>query len=161
MPDQLNPDEYPFGQAEYLNYDPDEVAEILRLMPQTRDAERFVPVLGWFYAAPLKPQIMDWEGEFNVLNVLGDTGSGKTTTLETLWQMFGMGGELLAADTTGFTMLTAISSTNALPVIFDEYKPADMRDYTVDNLKKYIRHIRGPMLRTAIEQIDEKPEKEQ
>ena len=135
---QLNP-LWQLDPEDGAEYDDDEVAEILRLMPQTRDPERFVPVLGWFYAAPLKPQIMDWEGEFNILNVLGDTGSGKTTTLETLWQMFGMEGELLAADTTGFTMLTAISSTNALPVIFDEYKPADMRDYTVDNLKKYIR----------------------
>lgn len=120
-------------------YDADSIAEILRLIPQTRDKERFIPVLGWFYAAVARPYIMDWEGEFNILNVLGDTGSGKTTTLETLWRMFGMDGELLASDSTGFTMLTAISSTNALPVIFDEYKPADMRDYTVEKLKYYIR----------------------
>lgn len=129
---QLTPDDG-------ADFDDSDVAEMLRLLPQTRDSERFVPVLGWFYAAAMKPYIMDWEGEFNVLNVLGDTGSGKTTTLETLWRMFGMEGELLAADTTPFTMLTAISSTNAVPVIFDEYKPADMREYTVDNLKKYIR----------------------
>lgn len=135
---QLNP-LWQVDPEDGADYDDEAVAQMLRLLPQTRDSERFIPVLGWFYAAAVKPYIMEWEGEFNVLNVLGDTGSGKTTTLETLWRMFGMEGELLAADTTPFTMLTAISSTNAVPVIFDEYKPADMREYVIDNLKKYIR----------------------
>lgn len=119
--------------------DPDDVAEILELLPQTRDPERFLPVLGWFYAAPLRPLIQDWEGEFNLLSVLGDTGAGKTATLETMWRLFGMDGELLRADSTAFTVLTALSSSNALPVVFDEYKPADMASHRVDKLHHYLR----------------------
>lgn len=119
--------------------DPDAIAEILELLPETRDAERFLPVLGWFYAAPLRPYIQDWSGEFNVLNVLGDTGAGKTATLETLWRLFGMDGELLTAESTPFTMLTALASSNSLPVIFDEYKPADMNDRRKDKLHRYLR----------------------
>lgn len=119
--------------------DRDAIAEILELLPETRDAERFLPVLGWFYAAPLRPYIQDWSGEFNVLNVLGDTGAGKTATLETLWRLFGMDGELLTAESTPFTMLTALASSNSLPVIFDEYKPADMNDRRKDKLHRYLR----------------------
>jgi len=126
-------------EREADDVDRDAVAEILRLTPQTRDTERFLPVLGWFYAAPFRPFIQDWEGEFNLLNILGDTGSGKTTTLEVLWQLFGMDGELLTAESTPFTMLTALTSTNALPVVFDEYKPADMNPRRKDKLHRYIR----------------------
>lgn len=119
--------------------DRETVAEILKLLPQTRDPERFLPVLGWFYTAPLRPLVQEWEGEFNLLSVLGDTGAGKTATLETMWRLFGMDGELLRADSTAFTILTALSSSNALPVVFDEYKPADMSSHRVDKLHHYLR----------------------
>lgn len=127
------------GERDHSDVDGDTVAEILQLLPETRDVERFLPVLGWFYAAPLRPYIQDWSGEFNVLNVLGDTGAGKTATLETLWRLFGMDGELLTAESTPFTMLTALASTNSVPVIFDEYKPADMSDRRKDKLHRYLR----------------------
>ena len=130
---QLTPDDDP------EDVDEDAVAEIVELLPQTRSPERFLPVLGWFYAAPLRPLIQQWEGEFNLLNVLGDTGAGKTATLEVLWELFGMDGELLTAETTPFTMLTALSSTNGLPVAFDEYKPADMSERRKDKLHRYLR----------------------
>lgn len=135
---QLNP-LWQLNGDEPADVDEEEVAEILRLLPRTRDRERFLPVLGWFYAAPLRPLIQDWEGEFNLLNVLGDTGAGKTATLETMWRLFGMDGELLRADSTAFTILTALSSSNSLPVVFDEYKPADMSSYSVDKLHQYLR----------------------
>ena len=130
---QLSPDD------NLDDIDREAVARILKLLPRTRTPERFLPVLGWFYAAPVRPLIQQWEGEFNLLNVLGDTGAGKTATLEALWQMFGMDGELLTAETTPFTMLTALSSTNGLPVVFDEYKPADMSERRKDKLHRYLR----------------------
>jgi hypothetical protein len=135
---QLNP-LWSIDGDDSTDVDEEEVADILRLLPQTRDSERFLPVLGWFYAAPFRPLIQEWEGEFNLLNVLGDTGAGKTATLETMWRLFGMDSELLRADSTSFTILTALSSSNSLPVVFDEYKPADMSDYTVKRLHSYLR----------------------
>ncbi|MEM4782380.1 MAG: hypothetical protein QXG03_12585 [Halalkalicoccus sp.] len=36
-------------------------------------------------------------------------------------------------------MLTALASTNALPVVFDEYKPADMNPNRKDKLHRYLR----------------------
>jgi hypothetical protein len=119
--------------------DSDAVIDALRLIPQTRLSDRFLPVLGWFYAAPLRPYIMRWEGEFNQLNVLGDTGSGKTTTLQTLSRMFGGSDSLLSATSTGFAVMSAFASSNALPIVFDEYKPADMADYEVNRFNEFYR----------------------
>lgn len=122
-------------------YDSEAVKDILRLVPQTRPHERFLPALGWFYAAPLRPLITDdfREDEFNILNVLGNSGSGKSASLEVLWQLFGMDAEPFRADGTPFPLMKAMASSNALPLVFDEYKPADMTDYRKNNLHSYLR----------------------
>ena len=120
-------------------YDRATVQEILRLLPQTRHPERFLPVVGWFYAAPFRPHIQRWEGEFNILNVLGDTGSGKTTTLETLWRAFGVDEEMPEAKATPFSIMRMLASSNGLPVILDEYKPAEMREYNLNELHSNLR----------------------
>lgn len=119
--------------------DHEEVADIVKLLPQTRRPNRFLPVLGWFYAAPTSPLIREWEGEFNLLSVLGETGAGKTTTIELLWQLFGMDADLMPAESTGHSQLTALSSTNSIPVIFDEYKPADISERRLNNLHNHLR----------------------
>lgn len=69
------------------------VRGILKLLPQTRDIERFVPVIGWFYVAPLRPIITTITGEFPVLSITGGTGAGKTSTLETMWELLGVAGD--------------------------------------------------------------------
>lgn len=121
------------------DYDEQQVAEILRTLPQIRDSERLLPVLGWFYAAPFRPRIQEWEDEFNMLHIRGETGSGKTATIQQFQKLFGLTGEPFDADSTQFTMLTAIAATNAVPIVFDEYKPAEMSDSTQNALHRYIR----------------------
>lgn len=124
---------------EHDEYDSDEVAEILELLPETRDVERFVPALGWFYATPFKPLIHEWTGQFNLLGVLGETGAGKSATLSVLWELFGMGGDPMTADDTKYVLLTTLASTNSIPMWFDEYKPSDMSDWAVDTFWNEIR----------------------
>lgn len=120
-------------------FDADDVARILRDLPRTRDASRLLPVLGWYYAAPFRPHIDEWEGGFNLLNVTGDTGSGKTTTLRYLWRCFGMGGEPFDARDTWFVLLSTYGATNSLPVWHDEYKPSDMTKREVDRFHDALR----------------------
>ena len=128
--------------------DPDRgaVAQILETFPKTRDPERLLPVLGWFFTAPLRPALEDFaqSGEFNHLSVVGDTGSGKTATLSYLWRMFGMSGEPFSVDSSNFAQLTTFSSTNSIPLWFDEYKPSDIRDYKIDRFHdRYRKATRG------------------
>ena len=121
------------------DYDEQQVAEILRTLPKIRDSERLLPVLGWFYAAPFRPLVQEWEDEFNMLHIRGETGSGKTATIQQFQKLFGLTGEPLDADSTQFVMLTAIAATNAVPIVFDEYKPAEMSASTQNALHRYIR----------------------
>jgi hypothetical protein len=119
--------------------DTDDVEEILRLLPQIRDQERFLPVLGWFYASPLKPFFLKWVGEFPLLSVTGDTGSGKTSSLQVLWRAFGMDDDPLSVDATQHAQLTNFSSSHSVPVWFDEYRPANIKDRRVDKFHDYCR----------------------
>lgn len=137
--DTTVPQKWSLGPEDGIEYDVEEVVEILETLPQTRESERFLPVLGWFYAAVFRPKIMEWTGEFNILNITGDTGAGKTATVGALWKLFGMDGEPLSPDGTAFTRLTAFSSSNAIPVWFDEFKPAEMADYQVDMFMSLLR----------------------
>lgn len=127
------------SKAKVDNVNRESVAEIVKLLPQTRRPDRLLPILGWFYAAATCPLIRAWENEFNHLSVLGETGAGKTTTVSVFWKLFGMDDDLIPADSTGHAQLTALSSTNAIPVVFDEYKPADIDDRRINSLHNYLR----------------------
>lgn len=121
------------------DYDADAVQNVLTLLPQTRDPERFIPVLGWFYAAAVRPLIYEWTGEFNHLSVTGETEAGKTSTLSLMWELFGMQGDPLTADDTKFTVQATLGSSNAVPMWFDEYKPSDMAQHRIDTFHNELR----------------------
>jgi hypothetical protein len=119
--------------------DREAVADALQLLPQTRLSDRFLPVVGWFYAAPLRPYIMEWAGEVPQLSVTGDTEAGKTATLEHLSRLFGGSGEVLSASASYFSLMMNFAASTAFPVVIDEYKPADMADSKVDAFHEYLR----------------------
>jgi len=126
---------------DHTDYDPDEIAHLCELLPRTRPTERGLPILGWFYAAPLKPLIHHWEGEFNLLQVYGDTGSGKTSTIQLYWQAFGADPDPFSASDTSFTIEKHMAESSGLPVWFDEYKPADIDDYRLKRLHRRLREV--------------------
>lgn len=138
------------------DYDSDTVARICELIWQTRKHDRGLPILGWFYAAPLKPFIHDWEGEFNILLVHGDTGSGKTSTIQPYWEMFGADANPFSASDTGFTIEKHMAESCGLPVWMDEYKPADIPDYKLDRLHRRLREVtRERVLSKGTANLDE------
>lgn len=122
-------------------YDADAIAEIMELLPWTRNPERGLPVLGWFYSAPLKPLIHDDRGEFNLLQVAGGTGTGKTSTLEMYYQLFGAAPSPFGCDNTPFTIEKRVSSSCGFPVWLDEYKPTDMSEYKRKQLHNLFRDL--------------------
>lgn len=116
-------------------FDSATVGRILELLPQTREPDRFLPALGWWYASPFKPVLMDTEtGQWPILNVSGETGAGKTSTFQVLAEAFGLAGEPESATGTTFPKMTSVASSNAVPFWIDEFKPAAMKDYRVDEL---------------------------
>jgi hypothetical protein len=128
--------------SESATFDHEAVAEALETLPQTREADRLLPVLGWFYASGFRPLIHEWTGEFNILNVTGGTGAGKSSTLGTLWRLFGMDDDPLSvAEETKFAVTRSMAATNSVPVWFDEYKPATTDSWRIDALHGLLRTV--------------------
>jgi|GEM_PF-1557148 len=142
-----NSDIGPFGQKWVLSPDADDdvdeetVARICELLPNTRKTERGLPILGWFYAAPIKAHIHSWENEFPLLAPHGDTGTGKTSTLETFMQAFGGSGEPLSSTDTRFTKEKHLAESRGFPVWIDEYKPTEMAANVRDHLHQRLKEV--------------------
>jgi hypothetical protein len=117
------------------------VACICELLPNARETDRGLPILGWFYAAPIKAHIQEWEGEFPILAPHGDTGSGKTSVLETFIQAFGGTGEPLSSTDTKFTKEKHLAESRGFPVWIDEYKPNEMTPEYRDHLHQRLKEV--------------------
>jgi hypothetical protein len=94
------------------------------------------PMLGWFFGTPLKPMLQRWLGHFPILNCWGTRGGGKTSLLALLWRLFGMESVLLSCTETEFALLSLVSSTTSIPLVFDEWKPSNTRP---DQVKRFER----------------------
>ena len=105
--------------------------------------EVVLPILGWFFAAPLKPRIHKALGHFPILCIWGTQGSGKSSlVMEVFWPLLGIrSAEPFSATETEFALLKLLSSTNAVPVFIDEYKPFDMPRHRRNTLHRYMRRL--------------------
>ncbi|MEI7906469.1 MAG: BT4734/BF3469 family protein [Bacteroidota bacterium] len=105
------------------------------------EKESTLPWLGWVFATPLKPMIMEKHG-FPLLFVHGCAGAGKTSSAELFMKLCGYRIAVVSSCTmTSFAMLKLLTSTNAIPIFMDEFKKSDMREDDVDRLQRYMRKI--------------------
>lgn len=83
-----------------------------------------VPILGWYMAAPLKPLFLKTGIRFPHLNVFGTRGSGKTSTVLNLFSpLLGQADPAAwSSNTTAFVIRSLLSSTNAIPIVFGEFR---------------------------------------
>ena len=102
-----------------------------------------LPILGWFFAAPLKPRIAAHLGHFPLLVIWGTQGSGKSTLIiEVFWPLLGVVSSApYSATETEFALLKLLSATNSIPVFIDEYKPFDMPKHRRNTLHRYMRRL--------------------
>ncbi len=119
--------------------DNEDVARMIELFSRTRDPERFVPVLGWMYAAPFKPEIVARSGSYNLLVVTGESGVGKTGTLGVASRLLGMSAEPFSCTDTTFATITTLASSRGVPIWLDEYKTSEMADWQTSKLHELLR----------------------
>lgn len=124
-----------------LDVEDSEVAEICELLAKSRTPERGIPMLGWFYAAPIKAHIHKWEREFPILAPHGDTGTGKTSIIETYMQAFGGTGEPLSSTDTKFTKEKHLAESRGFPIWIDEYKPTEMSESYRNHLHQRLKEV--------------------
>jgi len=102
--------------------------------------EKILPWIAWIFATPFKP-LVDERGEgFPILFVHGGQGSGKTSTSSLIMRLCGYSiSDTFSCTMKPFPMRKILSSTNAVPIILDEFKKSDMKDDQVNALLRYIR----------------------
>jgi hypothetical protein len=99
------------------------------------------PMIGWFFATPFKPQIERRLNHCPIFNCWGTKGAGKTSLLQLFWRVFGAESEPLSCTETEFALLTLLSSTASIPLVFDEFKPWDMRQDQVRRFERILRRV--------------------
>ncbi|WP_375757400.1 hypothetical protein [Corallococcus exercitus] len=134
-------------RVSYVKTDDDTFLEIaavvFRCLPQVNKPEVILPVLGWFFATPMKASFMKAVGAFPTLFVWGTQGSGKSSLcIDIMWPLFGIrDAEPYSATETEFALLKLLTSTRSVPVFIDEYKPYDMQRQRLNTLHRYLRRL--------------------
>ena len=103
--------------------------------------ERTINILGWVGACFLKERLRQRKIKLSHLVIAGGAGSGKSETLEKIIQpIFGLQGSgIWCSVITKFSTLKSTSSTNLLPVIFEEYKPHKLSKIELDLISGTLR----------------------
>jgi hypothetical protein len=134
-------------RVSYVKTDEDTFLEVavtvFRYLPQLNKPEVILPVLGWFFATPMKPSFMRTVGSFPSLFVWGTQGSGKSSLcIDIMWPLFGIrDAEPYSATETEFALIKLLTSTCSVPVFIDEYKPYDMQRQRLNTLHRYLRRL--------------------
>ncbi|RKH04400.1 hypothetical protein [Corallococcus carmarthensis] len=102
-----------------------------------------LPMLGWFFATPMKPRFMEKVGSFPLLFPYGTQGSGKSSTCtEVFWPLFGVPkSDAYSVTETEFALVKLLSATRSVPVVLDEYKPSDMPLPRLHLVHRYMRRL--------------------
>ncbi|NVJ28898.1 hypothetical protein HUW62_47705, partial [Myxococcus sp. AM011] len=102
-----------------------------------------LPMLGWFFATPLKPRLLEKVGSFPILFSYGTQGSGKSSTCtEVFWPLAGVpASDAYSVTETEFALVKLLSSTRSVPVVLDEYKPHDMPPPRLHLVHRYMRRL--------------------
>lgn len=129
------------GIAEAPMIKKSELKEISMDLFRFNTYERSVNILGWVGACFLKERLRQRKIKLSHLIIAGGAGSGKSETLEKIIQpIFGLQGSGIGCSgITKFSTLKSTSSTNLLPVIFEEYKPHKLSKIELDLISGTLR----------------------
>lgn len=103
--------------------------------------ERTISIIGWVCVCFLKERLRQRKIKLSHLVIAGGAGSGKSETLEKIIQpIFSMvGSGVGCSGITKFSTLKSTSSTNLLPVVFEEYKPHKLTKIELDLISGMMR----------------------
>jgi hypothetical protein len=135
-----------YHKISYANLPDPEHQELVRSLYvdilQINEREVMLPLLGWFFATPVKEIVRSNIGAFPSILIHGGQGSGKTSTAKMLMRLAGYKNPVPnKCDMKPFPMLKNLSATNGIPQFYDEFKASDLKDEVVDSLLRYIREI--------------------
>lgn len=107
-----------------------EAREVIHALLDMNDPFVIGSFLGWFVSAHHRQIYHRLEGKFPLMQVFGEAGAGKSTTVKTLAHMFYYAAppRILASQaSTPHGLTGAAQSSASIPVIMEEFKPREMR----------------------------------
>lgn len=132
-PFEYIPQGSPFDSAVKI-YAHENVKDVVKAFCETilrvNKPDVILPTLGWMFACLFKEQIHKIIHYFPILSFFGTSGSGKTSLVQTMLRLYGIGPgfRLFSANATRFSVMRMLSSTNCVPVAVDELKENIGRD---------------------------------
>ncbi|GHV44322.1 hypothetical protein FACS189492_0470 [Clostridia bacterium] len=101
---------------------------------------RTVPLLAWMAGCFIKPHLRRAGIKFPHLFLIGEPGSGKSSSLERiLLPVFGKNKISAASQTTAFTLMKESNSSNIIPQCLDEFKPSKLDKTRISGLYNHFR----------------------
>lgn len=133
-----------YHKIRYSELSQDETESLIRgfynNVTRINNPETILPWIGWLFSSPVKPALRTIAGGFPLMFVHGGQGSGKTSTAGIIMRLLGYNDpKPFSCTMRSFPILKLLSSTNAIPVILDEFKKSDMTKEQTDDLLRYMR----------------------
>ena len=103
----------------------EKLTELGPLLLGYNEPAKTVTVLAWCTGCFVKEMLRSVGIKYPHLFLIGEAGSGKSTTLErVILPLFGRSKVVAAPQITGFTLMKDASSSNLFPQALDEFKPS-------------------------------------
>ena len=103
----------------------EKLIELGPLLLGYNEPAKTVTVLAWCTGCFVKEMLRSMGIKYPHLFLIGEAGSGKSTTLErVILPLFGRSKVVAAPQITGFTLMKDASSSNLFPQTLDEFKPS-------------------------------------
>lgn len=120
------------------------LADFCKVYLKVNRATVTLPTLGWMTACFFKEKIRGHLNYFPIMSFFGTSGAGKTQFATSMMRLFGMkrSTQPFNANQTAFVKDRTLSSTNAVPVMVDEFKE-DIGRSAIEDWKHRIRSAFG------------------
>lgn len=141
--DCIQLDKYKSIESNILCFDTLTKEELLKIgsfLMSYNEPAKTISILSWASSCFAKELLNELKIKFPHLFLIGEAGSGKSTTLErVLLTVFSCSRVIACTQVTGFTLMKESASSNTIPFFLDEFKPSKIDHIRLAALYNYFR----------------------
>ena len=116
------------------------LAKLGKLLMTYNEPAKTISIMAWAAGCFVKPFLRDAGIKYPHLFLIGEAGSGKSTTMERiLLPIFSSAKVNAATQVTSFTLMKDAASSNVIPLVLDEFKPSKMDKVRINALYNHFR----------------------
>ena len=118
------------------------LADLGKIVFSYNEPAKAIPILAWAAGCFVKEHLRMKRIKYPLLFLIGEAGSGKSTTMErVLLPIFSVTRVSAASQLTKFALMRMSNSSNLPPMFLDEFKPSKMNHVTLDALQNHFRDV--------------------